>query len=341
MAVPKILLVTKDLVKLDLSQNRLSEVTSHSLRECTKLTYLDLSSNPLTKVPDIYATLTHLTYLDMSKCDMLQWLPINFGQISSLKVLLLPVEGMISPPHEIVVSGSNATLEFIRGVWQGFLTGRIKISRTCLRQIPSEILYSTWATLPARCFDSMFPTGVGLLPTVCALDCSMNSVQAISFAICRLLSLTELSLAENLVRHIPTSLHMLTNLTLLDLSKNQLHELNEALFDTTSLRVLYLHENQLKIIPDSLQKLELLTRCSFAQNQLYELPHTITKLLNLTSFDVVSVMIIVCKSKKIDYTHSLDLILTHECRTHSLSRDFLLALDSCLCSQISATQDVS
>ena len=286
--------MTKELVKLDLSQNGLSEVTSHSLRECTKLTYLDLSSNPLTKAPDIYATLTHLTHLDMSKCDILKWLPVNFGQISSLKVLLLPIEGMISPPHEIVVSGSTATLVFVRGVWQGYLTGRIKILRTCLRHVPDEILYSTWATLPARCFESMFPTGVGLLPNVSALDCSMNSLQGISFAICRLLSLTELNLSENVVRHIPTSLHMLTNLTLLDLSKNQLQELNEALFETTSLRVLYLQENELKIIPDSLQKLELLTRCSFAQNQLYELPHTITKLLNLTSFDVVRIVIIVC-----------------------------------------------
>jgi Leucine-rich repeat (LRR) protein len=48
-----------------------------------------------------------------------------------------------------------------------------------------------------------------------------------------------------------------------------------------------LQENQIKIIPDSLQKLVLLSRCSLAQNQLYELPQTITKLLNLTSFDVV------------------------------------------------------
>jgi Leucine-rich repeat (LRR) protein len=219
---------------------------------------------------------------------MLQWLPINFGQMSSLTELSLPTEGMINPPHEIVVSGSKPTLEFIRGVWQGYLTGTIKILRTCLRHIPDEIVYSTWATLPARCFDTMFPTGVGLLSRVCALDCSLNNIQAISFSVCRLQHLAHLNMSQNCVRHIPSSLHMLTNLTLLDLSKNQLQELSEAFFETTSLKVLYLQENLLKIIPDSLQKLVLLSRCSLAQNHLYELPQTITKLLNLTSFDVVS-----------------------------------------------------
>jgi Leucine-rich repeat (LRR) protein len=286
--IPKVLLVTKQLLKLDLSQNDISEASSFSLKECSKLTYLDLSSNPLKKAPDVYNTLTHLTYLNLSKCDMLQWLPINFGRMSSLKELLLPLEGMINPPHEVVVSGSLPTLEFIRGVWQGYLTGRIKILRTCLRQIPDELVYSTWATLPPRCFDNMFPTGVGLLSRLSALDCSMNNIQTISFAVCRLEFLTQLNIAENVVRHIPSSLHMLTNLTFLDLSKNQLQELSEAFFETTSLKVLYLQDNLLKIIPNSLQKLVLLSRCSLAQNQLYELPHTITKLLNLTSFDVVS-----------------------------------------------------
>ena len=290
--IPKVLLITRQLLKLDLSQNEISEVASHSLQECSKLTYLDLSSNPLRTFPHIFATLNNLTYLNVSKCDMLQWLPINFGQMSSLKELLLPLEGMINPPHEIIVTGSLPTLEFIRGVWQGYLTGRIKILRTCLRHIPNEIIYSTWATLPPRCFESMFPTGVGLLSRVSALDFSMNSIQAISFAVCRLQFLTQLNIAENFVRHIPTSLHMLTNLTLLDLSKNLIQELNEAFFETTSLKVLYLQENRLKIIPDSLQKLVLLSRCSLAQNQLYELPHTITKLINLTSFDLVSHVIL-------------------------------------------------
>jgi internalin A len=306
--MPKALLITKQLLKLDLSQNEISEVTSSSLQECSKLTYLDLSGNPLTTLPNIYITLTNLTYLNVSKCDKLQWLPINFGQLSSLKDLLLPLEGMISPPHEIVISGSSPTLEFVRGVWQGYLTGRIKIMRTCLRQIPDEIIYSTWATLPPHCFDSMFPTGVGLLSRLSALECSTNNVQAISYAICRLRFLTQLDLSGNIVCHIPTSLHMLTNLTLLDLSKNQLHELNEALFETTSLKVLYLQENQIKIIPDSLQKLVLLARCSLAQNQLYELPQTITKLLNLTSFDVVRNVIVF-------YLRRLFII---ECRTHNL-----------------------
>ena len=287
-SIPKVLLVTKQLVKLDLSQNGISEAPAYSFKECSKLTFLDLSSNPLTKVPDIYATLTNLTHLNISKCDKLKWIPINFGQMSCLKELLLPLEGMISPPHEIVVSGSTAILEFLRGLWQGYLTGRIKVLRTCLRQIPDEILYSTWAALPPYCFDNMFPTGVGLLSRMSALDFSMNSIQTISFAICRLISLTQLNLAENAVRHIPASLHMMTNLTQLDLSKNQILELQEAFFETTSLKVLYLQENQIKIIPDSFQKFVLLARCSLAQNQLYELPYTITKLVNLTSFDVVS-----------------------------------------------------
>ncbi len=252
------------------------------------MTYLDLSSNPLTKVPDIYATLTNLTYLNISKCEMLKWLPINFGQMICLKELLLPSEGMISPPHEVVVSGSKASLEFLRGLWQGYLTSKIKIIRTCLRQIPDEIFYTSWAALPPHCFDNVFPTGVGLLSEISTLDFSMNSIQTISFAICRLLSLTQLNLAENAVRHIPTSLHMITNLVLLDLSKNRLQELNEAFFQTTSLKTLYLQENQLRIISDSFQNFAILTRCSLAQNQLYELPHTITKLVNLTSFDVVS-----------------------------------------------------
>lgn len=219
---------------------------------------------------------------------MLKWLPINFGQMICLTELLLPSEGMISPPHEVVVSGSKASLEFLRGLWQGYLTSKIKIIRTCLRQIPDEIFYTSWAALPPHCFDNVFPTGVGLLSEISTLDFSMNSIQTISFAICRLLSLTQLNLAENAVRHIPTSLHMITNLVLLDLSKNRLQELNEAFFQTTSLKTLYLQENQLRIISDSFQNFAILTRCSLAQNQLYELPHTITKLVNLTSFDVVS-----------------------------------------------------
>jgi Leucine-rich repeat (LRR) protein len=108
-----------------------------------------------------------------------------------------------------------------------------------------------------------------------------------------MISLTKLNLADNAVCHIPSSLHMLTNLTHFDLSKNRLHELGEAFFETTSLKTLYLQENQLKIISDSLQKLVLLIRCSLAQNLLYELPHTITSLINLSSFDVVRPSLIV------------------------------------------------
>jgi Leucine-rich repeat (LRR) protein len=231
--------------------------------------------------------------LNLANCDNLKWLPINVGAISALKELYLPCEGMISPPHEVVVSGSTATLDYSRGIWRGYLTGHVEILRTCLRQVPQEILSSNWAVIPAHCYDIMFPTGVGLLSKLSSLDCSMNKIQMIPFSICRMISLTKLNLADNAVCHIPSSLHMLTNLTHFDLSKNRLHELGEAFFETTSLKTLYLQENQLKIISDSLQKLVLLIRCSLAQNLLYELPHTITSLINLSSFDVVRPSLIV------------------------------------------------
>lgn len=103
----------RDLEYLDLSHNRLPE-TPEVIRNLSSLTYLSLAVNRLTVVPSWLAELSHLTTLDLSD-NQLSALPVSLGSLP-LDSLRLDGNPLMSPPPEVVASGTKSVLTFLQAL---------------------------------------------------------------------------------------------------------------------------------------------------------------------------------------------------------------------------------
>jgi internalin A len=101
-----------NLTTLHLRNNEL-DVLPESLGFLTNLTTLYLSNNQLTALPDSLGSLINLTTLYLSK-NQLTALPVPLGSLTSLTTLYLSGNKLSSPPPEVVASGTQAVLAYLR-----------------------------------------------------------------------------------------------------------------------------------------------------------------------------------------------------------------------------------
>ncbi len=77
----------------DIPKLKVLEIVNNSINQLPKrlgtlpLKALDISNNPLTRLPDSFAELIHLEKLSLEGCRNLEWLPDGFNQLEQLKSL--------------------------------------------------------------------------------------------------------------------------------------------------------------------------------------------------------------------------------------------------------------
>lgn len=90
---------TANILKLDLSKQRLSEVPK-GIRKLVHLQYLDLSKNKITTIPSWIGELKDLQYLIIYK-NKIDSLPSQIGELSNLKYLIANRTNLETLPHSI------------------------------------------------------------------------------------------------------------------------------------------------------------------------------------------------------------------------------------------------
>ncbi|MEC7981269.1 MAG: leucine-rich repeat domain-containing protein [Candidatus Neomarinimicrobiota bacterium] len=171
------------------------------------LTYLDLTLNQLTSLPDSFRRLTALTKLDLY-CNQLSSLPDSFGCLTALAELYLYCNQLTSLPH----SFGN------------------------LSALTNLVLASNRLT--------SLPDSFGNLTALTQLTLETNRLISLPDSFGRLTALTYLNLRKNQLTSLPDSFGDLSALTQLDLDENQLKYLPDSFGDLSALRVLVLRRNK-------------------------------------------------------------------------------------------------
>lgn len=105
---------------LCLRGNRLNEkVVAEAIKNCTSLTYLDLSSNSLRSIPEELCSFEKLEYLNLSENELqLTELPLYIGKLVNLKFLYLTNTSIRTIPSEVISSLKALQVIDLRTVWE-------------------------------------------------------------------------------------------------------------------------------------------------------------------------------------------------------------------------------
>jgi Leucine-rich repeat (LRR) protein len=247
-----------NLVRLDLSYNKLQGSISLEIGTLSKLAYLDLSHNNLTgKLPISIANLTQLELFNISYNQII-------GPIPSSLWLLTNLTHMVMSENQI----------------SGFIAPEIGMLKSL-----------TKLDLGSNMFMGPIPSTLGHLTNLKYLQLDSNQINgSIPSEIYNMKNLFTLVLGNNnLCGQIPSTLGHLTNLVLLILSENQINgSIPVEIGNLKSLLGLYLHHNSfIGHIPPQIRNLHSLVALDLRQNFLSgELPIEVGDFGKLSRLDL-------------------------------------------------------
>lgn len=273
--VPQAVFKLRHLSSLDLSNNQIK--TLPAAISSLQLEHLELSGNPLGKLPKPLFSVRSLRYLGLGDCG-LHVLDPEIGRLRSLETLAITNNRVTGLP------ASFADLKALR---------RLVLDRNPLKHFPPEVLglvdlevlYAIGcgiASLPSAIHDlrgleelylndnllSELPNEIGDLSNLRSLFVEDNQLATIPPAIGRLRNLRTLTFASNNIVTLPVELESLANLQVLDVYSNSIEEVPRELGRLKSLEELYLSENMLQRLPPELHQLGRLKRIRFESNPL-------------------------------------------------------------------------
>ncbi|KAL2333986.1 hypothetical protein Fmac_015199 [Flemingia macrophylla] len=247
------------LVKLDLSENRISVLPStigglssltsldlHSnkiaeLLECVgdllSLVYLNVGGNQLSSLPTSLGRLVRLEELDLSS-NQLKVLPDAIGSLVSLRILNVETNDIEEIPHSI---GRCCSLRELCADYN-----RLKALPEAVGKIESlEALSVRYNNL------KQLPTTMSSLKNLKELNVSFNELEYVPESLCFATSLVKMNIGNNFadMRSLPRSIGNLEMLEELDISNNQIRVLPDSFRMLTRLRVLKVEENPLEVPP--------------------------------------------------------------------------------------------
>ncbi|MGK7930025.1 MAG: leucine-rich repeat domain-containing protein [Microcystaceae cyanobacterium] len=241
---------TEGVTYLDLSNNQLSELPQE-IAQLSQLQQLDLSNNQLSELPPIFAQLSQLQQLDLSN-NQLSKLPPEIAQLPQLQGLYL----------------SNNQLSELPPIFaQLSQLQQLNLSNSKLSELPPEIAQ---------------------LSQLQQLDLSNNQLSELSPEIAQLSQLQRLYLSNSKLSELPPEIAQLSQLQQLDLSNNQLSELPPEIAQLSQLQQLDLSNNQLSELPQEIAQLSQLQGLYLSNNQLRKLPQEFAQLSQLQQLDLSS-----------------------------------------------------
>uniref|UniRef100_A0A1B6D9V6 PDZ domain-containing protein n=4 Tax=Clastoptera arizonana TaxID=38151 RepID=A0A1B6D9V6_9HEMI len=286
---------------------------SENIKSCRKLTYLNLSMNPLGQFPDGVTQLISLENLYMSS-TMIDFIPANIGRLSRLEIFELR-DNMLSALPKAFARLNNLTcldighndftelpeavgeLHALQHLWMEgndieelpmFVNGlwnlvHLDCTSTDVRIVSKNIgaltnlVYLTLSNAKLK----ILPVSIGRLKNLVTLRLDGNELQILPKSIGYLENLEQLYLSLNKLEIIPASIGLLRKLIYLDLSFNYLDLLPPEIGSCCNLRILNVPNNYLRRIPAEIGNLVNLKVCNLMNNRLDYLPISVLKLRNL------------------------------------------------------------
>ncbi|KAJ3027305.1 hypothetical protein HDV00_011272, partial [Rhizophlyctis rosea] len=226
---------------LYLSNNEITELPQQ-LQAFTSLVHLDISFNQLTELSHVHHSLDNLQTLD-ARSNSITHLPQELAACTGLKKLLLFKNMITHLPNDLIES-----LRQLRN---------LDVSSNSLTAIPPALFHACTDLQELRLADNAIrslPSDVVNLEHLSRLILSNNQIGTVP-EMSNLTSLIELDLSGNLITHIPDqSFAHLTHLRVLSLANNRLESLPNF-SDLEHLEVLDLRKNPLLALHSSISKL--------------------------------------------------------------------------------------
>ncbi|EAU90953.2 adenylate cyclase [Coprinopsis cinerea okayama7 len=271
--VPQSVQYSSTLHRLDLSSNRIADLTDAYLDHIPNLLELNVMNNKLEKLPWHFGRLRCLVTLNISNNRFTEF-PKEVFQMKNLRTLDVSFNTIKVIPEEL---GQLAELEH-------FLLVGNQISK-----FPDQAReLHNLSMLDCRRNSVSDLTIVLMLPKIQQVYADHNAISSLDLSIGPNMKgldvshndITQLSLIPGPVGRSPYSL------TSLDLSYTKLSSLDDlALGTLTSLKTLKLDHNTIRSIPDTLGELSWLETLTVSDNRLDSLPDSIGRLQKLETLD--------------------------------------------------------
>ncbi|KAF9471917.1 hypothetical protein BDN70DRAFT_938582 [Pholiota conissans] len=268
-----------------------------SVRHCTTLHRLDISSNAIRDLEDTTLHLIPDFFHLHAQNNRLSTLPLHFALLKSLKRInvsnnkfrFFPIVLTQIPTLEELDISFNMITELPGQIGRLTLLKRFIFVGNQLGRFPEEVVnLVNLEVLDVRRNNVTDLSLVCRLPKMQSLSADHNYVRALDLSLGPCMKtlvashndITQLSLAPGPMGALPYTL------TLLDISYAKLSSIDDlALGQLSSLRTLKLDHNSIRSIPDSLGDLRWLEVLLCADNKLDSLPSTIGKLQKLETLD--------------------------------------------------------
>eukprot|EP00051_Salpingoeca_urceolata_P001768 m.43932 g.43932 ORF g.43932 m.43932 type:complete len:1318 (+) comp11667_c0_seq3:375-4328(+) len=221
----------------------------------THFHFLDLSSMGLTEVPPSVYKFTQLTYLDVSRNTISELPDALFGNLTNLEQLFVYDNLLSSLPGNMFTGNlrlldaeQNLLLELPSTIGQAFNLNVLVLDNNLLESLPDE-----FTTLPNITYLSLAHNLISVLPERFG---SLTSLRG------------HLRLQNNLLTVLPESMGNLTGVRDLSLWSNFLSELPDEFVNMKHLETADFDGNKLEHLPDNLPQLTKLSVLLLESNQL-------------------------------------------------------------------------
>uniref|UniRef100_A0A094ZXF9 Protein lap4 n=1 Tax=Schistosoma haematobium TaxID=6185 RepID=A0A094ZXF9_SCHHA len=252
---------------------------ANQIKELPKLLEkLELRDNCLKSIPDSFADLIHLEFLDLGANEFQELSPV-IGQLSRLSELWIDDNELRSLPEEL---GNLGNLQ------------QLDLSENLISTLPESIsgLVSLSDLNLSQNSITHLPNGLGDLDKLIILKLNQNRLLTVTSTIGNCSSLQELYLTENFLSKLPSSIGNLVSMFHLNVDQNQLTELpsetrfnltckrkifNQSIGQCASLNILSLRENNLHRLPNEIGNCTRLRVLDVSGNRLDRLPFSLSR----------------------------------------------------------------